>query len=202
MTERFANLSKLPQEPALRLLALANAKLTARPALPAAAPVPEMLAALEAAGARDDMLRLLAAALPVREAIWWGCLAAGDLVPPGAPVPKPLAAARAWVYSPTPENRDVARLAAEGAEVDTVLAAAACAMCDGKIGPGELAAFDAPPGAVATFVFGLNIHSLSRAPAPLFDAHADMLIDRALDIARGGDGQGVPVPELPKEAVP
>ena len=197
MSDRFENLTKIAAEPALRFLALANATLTEETTAPAAAPVSQVLAELDAKGATADMLRLRAAALPPREAIWWGCLAAGDLVPEGAPMPKSLQAARAWVFEPTDGNRDAARAAGEAAppQDETTLAAIAVAMCDGKLGTGDLAAHDAPPGAVATFVFGLNVKSLGRAAPAVFKEYGQALVDRGLDIARGGDGQSIALPQ-------
>lgn len=190
MSGRYADLRKIPREPARRLLALSNAKLGTPIAAPAAAPVDVVLAELEAAGAFVDTLRLLSAALPARESIWWGCLAAEDLLQ-GKPVPRSLAAAQAWVFKPTEENREAARLAVEGADVDddTTLCAAAVAMHDGKLGGGELAHYDAPAGGRATMIFGMNLKSLGTATPESFAAHKERLIDRALDIARGGNGR-------------
>lgn len=190
MTQRFADLRKIPREPALRLLALGNAKLGVDPGLPAAADVSAMLAVLDAQAARVDMLRLLSVALPARECIWWGCLAAGDLIG-DAPPPPPLVAARAWVFKPTEANRDAARRAVETADIDddTTLCANAVMMCDGKLGSGDLARHDAPAGALGTFIFAINAASYARAPDAAFNTRGDLLIDRALDIARGGNGQ-------------
>ena len=191
MGERFANLRKIPKEPARRFLALSNARLSVKLTSPAAAPVETVLAELDGVSARSDMIRLLAAALPARECIWWGCLAAGDLVSEDAPLPPPLAAARAWVFKPTDETREAARLAAETADPDdeTTLCGNAVAMHDGRLGTGEMAAHRAPAGAVGTFVFALNVMSLSRATPDTLAERYDMLIDRALDIARGGNGR-------------
>ncbi|PWR01178.1 hypothetical protein DKT77_18650 [Meridianimarinicoccus roseus] len=191
MSERFAGLKKIPKEPALRQLALANMRLDTALSAPASAPVDQVLAELEAADAWLDMLRLLAAALPPRERVWWGCLAAEDtLADPKAP-PAPLAAAQAWVFKPGDETRDRARAALELAEFDdtTTLCATAVAMCDGKLGTGDLAAYDAPVGAAAMAIFGVALLSLSTAEGDSFDAHKTRLIDRALDIARGGNGR-------------
>jgi hypothetical protein len=190
MSGRYADLRKLPREPARRLLALANAKLVSPISAPAAAPVDVVLEELEAAGAFVDTMRLLSAALPARECIWWGCLAAEDVLK-GQPVPRPLAAAQAWVFKPTEENRELARLAVEAAEPDdeTTLCATAVVMHDGKLGGGELAHYDAPPGGRATMIFGMNVKSLGTATPEDFAAHKELLIDRALDIARGGNGR-------------
>ena len=193
MSDRFADLVKIPADPARRLLALANAKVKAPLASPANASVSAVLEELDAQDATLDMLRLLSAALPARECIWWGCLAAGDLLEDGAPATPALKAARAWVFKPTDENRDAARQALEVVEPDdnTTLIATAVAMCDGKLGTGELSEIEAAPGVAATTVFALNVMSMGHAPAEDMDAQVQVLIDRALDIARGGNGQNI-----------
>ena len=190
-SDRFAGLKKIPKEPALRLLALANMKLDCPLKAPASAPVDVVLAELDAAGAWLDMLRLLAAALPPRERVWWGCLAAEDTLTEDAPRPLTLTAAQAWVFKPSDDTRAKARSALEAADPDdqATLCAMAVAMCDGKLGPGDLAAYDAPPGAAAIAVFGAALLSLGAVDSAGFEARKTLLVDRALDIARGGNGR-------------
>lgn len=190
MDERFAGLRKIPREPALRMLAHSGARLGTPLKAPAAACVEDVLEELDAAGAHVDMLRLLSVALPVRECVWWGCLAAEDVLG-GRKAPPPLDAARAWVFSPNDENRQRARRAIDTADIDddTVLCAVAVAMCDGRLGPGELAQYDAPAGGAATAVFGMVLRSMGTATPATLAGHTERLIDCALDIARGGDGR-------------
>lgn len=199
MADRFSDLKKIPRQPAARLLAAANTKLSAEISAPAAAPVETVLAELAERGERIDMLRLLAAALPAREAIWWGCLAARDAVPEGAPVPPPLAAVETWVFKPGDETRAAAAATIEAAEADddTTLLARAVAMHDGKLGVGNMQAYDAPPGAVPAFVFGMIAIAIG-AMEDRAEPYMDTLADRALDIARGGDGR-LPVPPAPPD---
>jgi hypothetical protein len=191
--KRFENLRKIPGEPAAKLLANANTKLQIKPAVPASAPVQAVMEALEAMQARLDMLRLMSVALPPREATWWACLAARDLVGPEAKaVPPPLAAAERWVFKPTPENRAAAGHAFHHAEMDddTVYCAMAALYADGTLGTeGDAAGYAAPPNGVSAAVFAMNLIAL-RAHADKADAFMDMLIDRAADIARGGNGRG------------
>jgi hypothetical protein len=203
MTDRFRDLRKIPRDPARRLLALANARLSVALAAPASAPVEEVLGELESREAHVDMIRLLSASLPVRECIWWSCLAGEDLFE-GAGPPPPLEAAKAWVFKPTEPHREAARLAAGAAEIgdDTALCATAVAMHDGKLGGGELGRFDAPPGAAAAMAFAVNIIALGRSSPSAFAARRDALIDRALDIARGGNGRSVAQPSREGEGGP
>ncbi|MFQ5621865.1 MAG: hypothetical protein ACE5FS_00565 [Paracoccaceae bacterium] len=191
MSERFADLKKIAREPAARLLATANAKLQTKVKAPASASVEAVLEELDENGAVVDMLRILSLALPARERVWWACLAARDLVGQDVePAPPPLAAAEKWVFKPTDENREAAREALELAEMDdqTELCATAVIFCDGKIGTGDLADVDAPPGGSATAAFVMNATALSES-GEKFDAYGQLLVDRALDIARGGSGR-------------
>jgi len=194
MNVRFDGLKKVPKEPAARLLAAANAKLATPLQAPASAPVPVVLAELDAAGAIVDMLRLLSAALPPRERAWWACLAARDVIGPDAKtVPAPLHCAEAWVFKPGDEARAAARAAIDAADTDdeTTLCAMTVVYFDGTLGPGDLAAMPAPAGAAQAAAFGMNLKALSALSASGGDfmASADLLIDRALDIARGGSGR-------------
>jgi hypothetical protein len=191
MTERFENLRKIPAEPAAKLLAGANTKLQTRHGLPASAPVSAVLAELERLAAKIDMLRLLSVALPPREATWWACLAARDLIGPEArQVPPPLAAAERWVFKPTQEHRQTARDAFETAEQDddTAYCAMAALYADGTLGPGDMNQHAAPPNGVSAAVFAMNLIAM-RANVDRMQLYLDVLIDRALDIARGGNGK-------------
>lgn len=190
MNERFLNLTKLPKQPAARLLSQANAELDTELAAPASASVEAVLEELEQKGALIDMLRLLSVALPARERVWWSCLAARDILPEGAKLPPPLAAAEAWVFKPTEENRTVAHHAAQHASMkdDTKHCAMAVQFHDGTLGPGELAHHPAPPGGSEVSAFAMNVVAIGRSGKPL-EVAAGLLIDRALDIARGGSGR-------------
>lgn len=190
MKDRFSNLKKLPDQPAVRLLAVANAKLKTRLNCPANASVSLVMEELDKTDAFVDMLRLMSVALPARERAWWACLAARDLV--GTEVetpPRPLECAEAWVQKPSDETRDAARVAAEMADVDddTSLCATCVIFCDGTLGIGDLAQYEAPPGAAQSAAFGMNIMALDTGSD--VSATARLLIDRAVDIARGGNGK-------------
>lgn len=190
MKERFAELKKLPQEPAARVMSGVNYKLEARLDLPASASVQEVLEALAAKDAWVDMLKLLSAALPARESVWWACLAARDIVGPGADdATACLKAAEAWVFKPDDKNRQAVRASLDNVYVDddTTLCATAAMYAPGDMGPGDLAEFPAPQGAVEACVFGMVIEAVGAAED--FDGHMQHVIDRALDIARGGNGQ-------------
>ena len=190
MNERFLNLTKIPKQPAARMLALANAELETELVAPASASVETVLQELHEKGALIDMLRLLSVALPARERVWWSCLAARDTLPEGAKLPPPLAAAEAWVFKPTEENRAVAHHAVQHASMkdDTKHCAVAVQFHDGTLGPGDLSQHAAPPGGAEVSAFAMNVVAIGRSGKPL-EIAAVVLIDRALDIARGGSGR-------------
>ncbi|MGQ0565409.1 MAG: DUF6931 family protein [Gemmobacter sp.] len=191
MSTRYENLKKIPPEPAAKLLASANTKLQTKLAAPASAPVATVLKELEEKAAKIDVLRLLSVVIPAREATWWACLAARDLIG-GAdvkPVPPPLACAERWVFKPTQENRQLARQAFEGAEMDddTAYCAMAALYADGTLGPGDMNQHPAPPNGVSAAVLAMNLIAM-RANVDRMQVYLDILIDRGLDIARGGNG--------------
>jgi hypothetical protein len=191
MSKRFANLKKIPPEPAARMLAMANVKLQTPLAAPASAPVDVVLAELDTKAAKLDILRLLSVALPPREATWWACLAARDLLGEGVKtLPPPLATAEAWVFKPTEENRAATGHAYETAEMDddTAYCAMAALYADGSLGVGDMKSHPAPPNGVSAAVLAMNMIAL-RARADTFATYMEIIIDRGLDIARGGNGR-------------
>lgn len=200
MTDRFADLTKIPSEPAMRLLAARASKIGTPLDAPASATVSVVLEELERKEAWVCMIRLLAAVLPEREAVWWACLAARDMVPAGKETPS-MKAAEAWVFDPTDDNRLQVKAAMESADFDddTSLLATAAFYAPGNLGPDEMAEFEAPPAAVSGCVFGMCMKTLGGADDPFNQMF--WLIDRAIDIARGGNGQ-VPKPDFAFEPQP
>jgi hypothetical protein len=188
MSDRFASLEKLPAEPVARMLSVVHTQLTTDVDAPASTQPEAYLSLLSEKEAWVDILRLLAIALPPREAVWWACIAAHDIGDPENPTPC-VKAAEAWVFDPTDENREAIRQSLENIYVDDDidLVATAAMYAPGNMGSGEMAEYPAPAGAVSSCVFGMNMLSLSRADE--FDSHLQLLIDRALNIARGGNGQ-------------
>lgn len=200
---RFKELSKLPDEPAAKILTRSNAVLQTPLDAPASASVAEVLSELDAKGALIDMLQLLAHALPPRQATWWACLSARDIFPEDAgTLTLSLRAAEDWVFQPSDETRARARAAFDAApnEDDTVLCAMAATLADGTLGPGELEDYEAPPGAVGGAAFGIALTSLFHDEDQV-EVRGPLLLERALDIARGGNGRVAP-PALPGAIAP
>ena len=192
VNKRFIRMVKIPNEPAARLLAAANARIVEKTGLPAIAGVAEVLEALDERDAHIDILRLLSVALPPRERVWWACLSARDILSTGeGAVPLTLTAAEAWVRNPGDETKAAVRQALDAAPVhdDLSLCATAAVFADGTMGAGDLAKLPAPPGASEAAVFAMNIMCIARC-AKQFEIEAERLIDRAVDIAQGGNGKG------------
>ncbi|MEO9778842.1 MAG: hypothetical protein ABJH07_26560 [Sedimentitalea sp.] len=198
MSDRFKGLTKIPQEPAAKVLSLANVRLDTLIEAPASASAEVVLAELQSKEQWIDILLLLSTLLPARERVWWACLAARDYIGPKSHKDPPsLAASEAWVFDPTEENRETARATLDHAYVDddTVNCAVAVLYSDGTLGPGDLAEYPAPAGASELAAFAMNVVALGEL-SDKFDAHVQLLIDRALDIARGGNGTiSEPMPE-------
>ncbi len=193
----FEDLVKLPPGPAARVLSKNNVTLqTPLDALPSAS-VAQVLNELKSKAASMDMMQLLAHALPAREATWWACLAARDM---GVDT-RAVKAAEAWVRNPGFHTRLAAREALDTAKPDddTSLCALAACFADGTMGPGEFDDYPAPPGAVGASVYGFLLIVLFADEAKV-DQRGPILLERGLDIARGGNGQ-IATPDEPKTPV-
>ena len=187
----FNDLVKMPTDPVAKLLSRANVLLKTPLEAPPTAGASEVLQELSDKGALVDLLRLLAILLPPRERVWWACLAARDYIGPRSDNDPPsLTASEAWVYEPSDENRDAARMTLDHAYVDddTVNCALAVLYADGTLGPGDLKQYPAPAGASETAAFAMNMVALSEL-SDKFEEHGQILVERAVNIGRGGNGQ-------------
>jgi hypothetical protein len=70
----------------------------------------------------------------------------------------------------------------------TVHCAMAVMYCDGTLGTGDMAQMPAPPGASSIAAFAMNIEAISTRTDD-FDTYIQEVIDRAIDIGRGGNGK-------------
>jgi hypothetical protein len=196
----FDDLVKIPPAPAGRILSQNNVKLETKLDSPASASIPQVLSELAEKAAPTDMMHLIAHALPPREATWWACLAAREM---GA-VTASVKAAEAWVRQPGLETRIAAREALDTAKQDddTFFCAMAACFADGTMGPGEYDDFDAPPGGVGEAVYGMVVIALF-ADEDAIEARQKTLLERGLNIARGGNGQiqQSNEPNTPEEAL-
>jgi hypothetical protein len=152
------------------------------------------LAECASAGLWVDALRVMAMALPRREAAWWACLNARDARTEDSPQETlaPLEAAEAWVFKPSDELGQQAFAQAQTAGFDSAEAYAALAVhwAGGNMAPPE-AGVVVPPGdgltATATAAAVL-LAAASGDPAKA-EAWYERALMQALDIARGGSGR-------------
>ncbi|GAB2191712.1 hypothetical protein MAH1_33200 [Sessilibacter sp. MAH1] len=98
--------------------------------------------ALADAGFYFDAIKLLAHALPKREAVWWACLASRQAQTPDTDQHNidALVAAEAWAHKPTEENRQRCKALGQLTKSKTPAswAATAASWCAGSIAnPGE-----------------------------------------------------------------
>lgn len=190
MGNRYADLTKIPTDPLSRLMAVADMELSAEVDVPASADTEYVLRTLDAVQEWDDMIMVLAVALPAREAVWWSCLAAHDFVKAHPKTPRDsIRVAEAWVMEPCERTmKDIEVVLQNNSPTDkTSLCATAALYANGTMGSGDMAEIPAPPSAVAATVFGMNMLAMSEAEDP--ETYLQWLIDRGLDIARGGNGK-------------
>ncbi|MEM6973780.1 MAG: hypothetical protein AAF577_13335 [Pseudomonadota bacterium] len=186
---RFNGLTKIVGKRAQEMILRDRIELLTEVVLDPEVEVDRLLEVLRGDFATIDRLRLLAHALPRREAVWWACLAGKQLVADG-PVPPTLAAAEAWVFKPNEQTREAAREAANNAKPtdDCDLCASAVIFAKGTMGPGILDDYPDPPGAFGTLIWAMQMNVIQADP-DIAPEVGDVLVERALDIARGGNGQ-------------
>jgi hypothetical protein len=155
--------------------------------------VADFLAALIAAELWRDAVQFMARALPKREAVWWGCLAArsvtGDDTPP--PAVAALEAAEAWVYQPSEEKRRAAMEKAQATKFDHpgIWAAVGAFWSGGSMAPPNL-----PPVPPADHLTSVAIHgavslaAVAKEPEKAPEKYRRFLA-QAIDIAKGGSGR-------------
>jgi len=192
---RMPVLKKLPATSAAALCRDFDLTPDARPLLADELPAAEFLRRLTDAGLLLDAIAFLARALPKREAVWWACMCARTTAPEAASADHPdsraLAAAEAWVYKPTEENRRDTDVAAQAARFESPesWAAIAAFWSGGSIAPpdGPLVSpgDDLTPRAVAGAVM---LAAVRRQPERA-EEHYRIFLGKGLDIAAGGTGR-------------
>ena len=141
-----------------------------------------------------DAIRVLAMALPRREAAWWACLAAREALSasekPDAEAAA-LAAAEAWVFKPTEENRRPCFPLAQALEFATPAAYAAMAAywSGGSPAPPDAPVVIPPGDALTGTAAGAAVLlAAAREPAAIKQRYKAAL-EQAVDIANGGNGR-------------
>jgi hypothetical protein len=143
-----------------------------------------------------DAVRLLAFALPKREAVWWSCVCVRECLPGDAP-PQALEAVKAaedWVKKPTEENRWAAKEPGERAGFDKAAAwtAMGAFWSGGSMVPAHLPAMSPGPTFTGMAVSGAVLLSAAqREPETAMDRYRQF-IGYGVDIANGGAGKPRP----------
>jgi hypothetical protein len=129
-----------------------------------------LFARLAGAGLHVEALKVAAAALPKREAVWMAARCVQELLGAAAPAVQTAAldAARAWAQDPSDANRRAASAASEKAGLDQAFGCVALAafMSEGSLGPPEVPPM--PPAAhLCALSAGLALEiALAGIPPP------------------------------------
>jgi hypothetical protein len=154
----------------------------------------EALAALERAGLLIEATRLVAHALPAREAVWWACACSRHTAASGADravESKLLEAAEEWVRRPTDDLRRAAMKEAEAAGFKSPEAwAAVAAFWSGdSMSPPEAPKVPPEPHFTGLAVAGSIALAAARGEATRRSDRLRRFLVSAKDIAVGGAGR-------------
>lgn len=163
----------------------------AQQATAGATDVDALLKLLVDAGHSADALRVVAAALPPREGIWWAWASAKHAAqlagePGAAPaVTEALAATEQWIAAPDDRTRRAAWAASERAGMDSPAGCAAAApfLASGSLAPPEIAPIPPPPGLHTMMIATAALLAAAVDPAH-FDALAGAYIAQGLEVVR------------------
>ena len=154
----------------------------------------EALARLEQTGLLIEATRLVAHAMPAREAVWWACACSRHTAPSGA---NPAAettvrdAAEEWVRRPTDEHRRAAMKQAEttGFGSPEAWAAVAAFWSGDSMAPPGAPKVPPQPHFTGLAVAGAVALAAARGPATRREARLQRFLAAAKDIAAGGVGR-------------
>jgi hypothetical protein len=154
----------------------------------------EALDRLERAGLLIEATRLIAHALPAREAVWWACACSRHTAPSGEnPATETTLrdAAEEWVRKPTDEHRRTAMKQAETAGFGSPEAwAAVAAFWSGdSMAPPEAPKVPPQPHFTGLAVAGAVALAAARGPAARRETRLRHFLVSAKDIAGGGVGR-------------
>lgn len=163
-----------------------------------------LLNTLLEAGHVVDAVKLIAAALPPREGVWWAWTAAkhaasivsssGAKAPNAPVIASALDATERWIAAPDEANRRAVWLAAQEAGMDTPAGSAAGSafFTGGSIAPPEITPIPPPPGIHATMAFGAVVGASATDPEH-FDALARAYVMQGFEVVRqlGGWEQSI-----------
>ena len=170
-------------------LQLDEAGVAAIAACPTAA---DALAVLERAGLLVEATRLVAHALPAREAVWWACMCAHHTAAAISEADRgAVEAAELWVRKPTDENRRAAMERARAASFATpeAWAAVAAFWTGDSMAPLEAPKVPPEPHFCGLAVAGAVSLAAVRGRPARRDGRLVRFLGSARDIAAGGPGR-------------
>ncbi len=193
MTTKPAALVKL--EPADLAVIRRRAELSAEaePLLESCDTVVEAIQTLMRAGLLIEASRVMAHAMPRREAVWWACMCARHTRPPNLPEPDAAAldAAELWVRKPSDENRRTAFALAQEAGFGSPEAwSCVAAFWSGdSMSPVGQPAVPPAPNLTGAAVAGSVALAAVRHRPERQTARIRAFLESARDIAAGGTGR-------------
>jgi len=151
-----------------------------------------LVQALVANGKTPEAFRVIAAALPPREGVWWAWVSARHATQlaavsgePPAPLAAALAAVEQWIANPDEDRRRAAWAAAEAAGLETAAGCAAGAVffTSGSVAPADVTPVPPPPG-IDRLLAG-NAVGLAVAVHPHhFEALAGAYLAQGLEVVK------------------
>jgi hypothetical protein len=155
--------------------------------------VPEAIDRLESGGFLIEAVRLLAHALPKREAVWWACMCAAHTALPDLPDADRLAreAAELWVRQQGDKNRRAAMRQAEATNFESPEAWAAVAVfwSGDTIGPEDQPSVPPAPHVAGKAVAGSVALAAVRTDPKRQVTRLKRFLESGRNIAAGGSGR-------------
>lgn len=192
-TGRAGQLRKLYAADLDRVLAVSQLKPRAMALIADCRTVPGALASLEDGGMPRQAVRLLAHALPQREAVWWACMCARHTAPANLAETDRLAleGAEAWVRQPSDEAKQAAAMRAEAAAAKSpeVWAAIAVAWSGAATAPPDPRRQSPSRKLPGTAVVGSIILASLRRTRAASQARLQRFLQSGRGIASGGGGR-------------
>ena len=140
-----------------------------------------------------DAVRLLAHALPKREAVWWACLCTRDMLPADAEpaIAAAVQAAEGWVIAPSEEKRREAMTRAEAAgfRAPASWAAVAAFWSGGSMAPPNAPVVPPGDGLTGAAVAGAILLAAVQTEPEKAPEKYRRFLDCGIDIADGGNGR-------------
>ena len=155
-----------------------------------------LVQALMANGKAPEALRVLAAALPPREGVWWAWVSARHAAqlsaPDGVPAPAVTAALTAveqWIANPDEDRRRAAWAAGERAGLETAAGCAAAAVffTSGSVAPPDVTLVP-PPAGIDRMLVGNAVALAAAANPQHFEALAGAYIAQGLEVVKQSGG--------------